>query len=398
MFTGKSASSRFRRPRKARHGKSLSSRKTAKVILFIMAAAALALAIQQVWQRNLLGRRPAPQPELQDLRKQAERLDVAIRETLEDLDASPIFSIQAVENREEEGRRWTFRNVTIRVTAQISLLRCNLAITKAIEAEGGHIFSGQLAPGGNRLVLELGLDDLPTHYLEINSDKNIVTTRGQLALIIDDFGAIDNQVADAIIQLPITLTVAVIPGHPVSRQIAQRAAQAGHEVFVHLPMEPREGTVDEPNPILVDLPEDEIRRRVRWALDEIPQATGVNNHMGSLATENEKVMRTVLEEIKAKGKYFVDSRTSAQSVALDVARQVGLPCVKSSGFLDYVDQGADITKSLEALAQKALQDGSAIGIGHVKANTLRVLKGMIPQLEKRGLRFVPVSRLLALAP
>jgi polysaccharide deacetylase 2 family uncharacterized protein YibQ len=363
-----------------------------------MVMAVLALAIQQVWQKNLLGRRPAPGPEMLDARALSDRLDVAIRQTLEDMGASPIFAIQAVENREEQGRRWTYRTVTVRVAAQIPLLRCNLAISKSVEAEGGHIISGQMAPSGNRLVLELGVDDLTTHHLEINSDKNIITTKGLLALIIDDFGAIDNQVAADIIQLPIPLAVAVIPGHPVSRQIAQQAVQGGHEVFVHLPMEPREGKVDEPNPILVTLTEDEIRRRVRWALDELPQATGVNNHMGSLATENEKIMRIVLGEIKAKDKYFVDSRTSAQSVAFDVARQIGLPCLKSSGFLDYVDQGAEIAKSLEALAQKALQDGSAVGIGHVKANTFRVLKTMIPQLEKQGLRFVPVSRLLDIGP
>jgi polysaccharide deacetylase 2 family uncharacterized protein YibQ len=401
MTTIPSGSSRFRKPRSIRQKARRMRRPSFSVgriwrrrLLIILAGLVVLVGLHQVWQREYLTRLFRRPQTIEDLIPQCDRLDAAVRLSLDELGAAPIFVLQSQEDLEESGRKWRFRHLTVRVTSQISLLACNLAITRAAEAVGGRVFAGEQSPSGDRLALELGLQDLRTHQLELVTDVNIAPTKGRLALIIDDFGAINNQVADDILKLPIALTVAVIPGHPTSQQIAQRAAAAGHEVFLHLPMQPKEGEVGEENAILTDLNEDEIRQRVRWALAQIPQASGVNNHMGSLATEDEKVMRAVLEEIKKAGKFFVDSRTSPQSVAPQVAQKIGLRCDRSDGFLDDQDDGAEIEKKLGALAEKALGQGTAIGIGHIKANTLETLKRMIPQLERKGVQFVHVSRLL----
>ncbi len=371
-------------------------RKFLRWALIAIVVLAVAVSLHQVWQRGVLtGLFQRAQP-VEDLTGRCDRLDEAIRLALDDLGASPIFILQAEEDHEDENRRWRFRRLTVRVTDQISLLHGNLAITRAVQSAGGQVLSGEQSPGGGRLTLEIGLDDVITHRLELLSDRTIAPTRGRLALIIDDFGAIDNQAAEDILELPITLTAAVIPGHPSSGRMAQKARGAGHEVFVHLPMQPRDGQTGEENTILVDLDGDEIRRRVRWALNEIPEAVGVNNHMGSLATEDKKVMRAVLEEIKSAGLFFVDSRTSSASVVCEVAEEIGVTCIKSESFLDYQDEGAEIKVQLQKLADQALQEGTAVGIGHVKANTLGVLKEMIPRLEKDGIRFCRVSRILAL--
>jgi polysaccharide deacetylase 2 family uncharacterized protein YibQ len=401
MSTNASGSSRFRRPRsmrrKARPRRRQPSVFRRKFFRWLLIAAIILVAVvglHQMWQRGYLAglfRRAQP---VEDLTDRCDRLDAAIRLSLDDLGASPIFILQSQEDREEETRRWRFRRLTVRVTDQISLLHCNLAITRAVEETGGQVLSGEQSPGGDRLTLEVGLEGVPTHRLELISDRTIAPTKGRLALIIDDFGAIDNQVAEDILELPVVLTAAIIPGHPSSGRVAQKAHQAGHDVLVHLPMQPKEGQTGEENTILVDLPEDEIRRRVRWALNEIPGAVGVNNHMGSLATENEKVMRTVLEEVKEAGLFFVDSRTSSASVACQVAAEVDVTCIRSEGFLDYQDEGAEIKGQLEKLADQALQKGTAVGIGHVKANTLGALQEMIPRLEKNGVRFCRVSRVL----
>jgi len=387
------------RPAEARTVKGLPSgfgRKFLRWALIAIVILAAVVGLHQVWQRGYLaGLFQRAQP-IEDLTGRCDRLDEAIRLALDDLGASPLFILQAEENLEEDNRRWRFRRLTVRVTDQISLLHANLAITRAVQSAGGLVLSGEQSPGGDRLTLEVGLDEVITHRLELLSDRTIAPTRGRLALIIDDFGAIDNQAAVDILELPVTLTAAVIPGHPSSRPMAQKAREAGHEVFVHLPMQPRDGQTGEKNPIQVDLDEDEIRRRVRWALNEIPEAGGVNNHMGSLATEDKKVMRAVLEEIKSAGLFFVDSRTSSASVACEVAAEVGVICIKSESFLDYQDEGAEIKEQLQKLADQALQEGTAVGIGHVKANTLGVLQEMIPRLEKDGIRFCRVSRILAL--
>jgi len=364
----------------------------AVIVMVILAAA---IGLHQVWQRDLLAglfRRARP---VEDLTERCDVLDEALRRSLDELGVSPVFILQEDEDREEENRRWHYRRLTVRVTNQISLLRCNLAVTLAARELGGDVLSGEQSPTGDRLTLEIGLEGLITHRLEFFSDHAISPTQGRLALIIDDFGAIDNQTAADILALPVTLTAAVIPGHPSSRSVAQRAREAGHDVFVHLPMQPHDGETGEQNPIRVDLEEKEIRRRVRWALNEIPGPVGVNNHMGSLATENEKVMRAVLEEIKSADLFFVDSRTSSASVACQVAEEVGVVCIKNESFLDYQDDDADIEEQLEKLAEQALEQGTAVGIGHVKASTYGVIKEMIPRLEKKGVRFCGVSRVLA---
>jgi|GEM_PF-354370 len=373
-----------------------SGRRILRWAVIVIIILAVVIGLHQAWQRGLLTvlfRRAQP---VEDLTERCDRLDEAVRRSLDELGVSPVFILQEEEDREEETRRWRFRRLTVRVTDQIPLLRCNLAVTRAARVLGGEVLSGEQSPAGDRLTLELGLEGLITHRLELFSDRSIAPTQGRLALIIDDFGAIDNQAAADILALPVTLTAAVIPGHPSSQTVARKAGEAGHEVFVHLPMQPRDGETGEQNPIQVDLDEDEIRRRVRWALNEIPGASGVNNHMGSLATENEKVMRAVLEEIKSAGLFFVDSRTSSASVACRVAEEVGIVCVKSESFLDYQDEDANIEEELEKLADKALQEGTAVGIGHVKASTYGVLKEMIPRLENKGIRFCGVSRVLAL--
>lgn len=395
MSTRPHSSSRFRAPRRMKR-KSRPVKRTTKVIFLILVVIVAALIIRHLWPVYVGQRLPQAPPEEKDLHPPADRVNQALMEALEALGASPLVVTKTETELEEEGRQWCFRQLTIRVAAQISLSRCNLAVTRAIQEVGGQVLNAEQGGQANRLIMELGIGDVRTHHLEIISDQNITPTQGRLAIIIDDFGAINNQVAEDFIQLSIPLTVAVIPGHETSQKIAHEATAAGHEVFVHLPMEPKEEAMEEENAILVDLPEEEIRRRVRWALTEIPEAVGVNNHMGSLATEDEKVMRAVLREIKASDKFFVDSRTSSQSVAPEVAEELHLPCIKSDGFLDSKDDQAEIKNRLDSLADRALQEGWAIGIGHIRANTLKALKEMIPRLEKKGVRFVHASRALQL--
>lgn len=385
--------SRFRVPRRIRRRPQITKR-VIKILAMILLLVVVILGGHYLWQGYLHKLLFPPPQEMKDYLQLSDLVDVTLKEALDELGASPFFITRNVTEKEEKGKRWRFRQLSVRVTAQISPLRCNLAISKAIQRAGGQVLSVEQSRQGNRLTMKLGVEGLLTHLLDLISDQDIQPTLGRLAIIIDDFGAINNQVAHSILQLPISLTAAVIPGHPSSQQFSRQAIEAGHEVFVHLPMQPKEGELGEENGILVDLPEEEIRRRVRWALAELPEAVGVNNHMGSLATENEKVMEVVLQEIKAAGKYFVDSRTSSQSVALDVAKKLSMSCAKSDAYLDDQDDSAVIKKRLAMLADQALREGSAIGIGHIRINTLQALEDINPRLERIGVRFVHVSRVL----
>ncbi|MCK4596917.1 hypothetical protein KAU04_02720, partial [bacterium] len=163
--------------------------------------AVIAVGMQQLWREGSLQRLFSRPQEVKDHLQLSDRVDRALREALDDLGTSPIFVIQDQKDIEEGGNRWRFRQLTVRVTSQISLLLCNLTITRVVQETGGQVLSVVQGRSGDRLTMELGMEGLRSHLVELISDKNIPPTQGRLSIIIDDFGAIDNQVANSFIQL-----------------------------------------------------------------------------------------------------------------------------------------------------------------------------------------------------
>lgn len=224
---------------------------------------------------------------------------------------------------------------------------------------------------------------------------------GRVAIVIDDLaGPAEKTGAEALFHLGFPVTVAVLPHYPSSWQLAKRAHRAGMEVLVHMPMEP-EGKVPPAalgrGALLTTLPASEIKERVRRAIDSVPYAAGMNNHMGSRATADRRVMRAVMEVLKERGMFFVDSRTTGHSVALEVAREVGVPCLQSDFFLDDVEDEDYIRKRLYDVAARARARGRATAIGHVGhavADTVAVMEAMKEELKLQGIKFVHVSELI----
>ncbi len=215
---------------------------------------------------------------------------------------------------------------------------------------------------------------------------------GVIALIIDDFGYRNDEVSDGFINLDADLTFAIIPGHRYSRLFAEKAASAGKEVIVHMPMESRTPTHGEEEFVLLtSMTSAEIERRVESAFSQLPQTVGMNNHQGSRATEDKRVMHVVASTLKREGKYFVDSRTTRNTVAEETMRVVGVPVARRNVFLDNEFDSALINEQLDQLISIVRKRGMAIGIGHAKPTTLQVLKDRIPELKKAGFRFEFVS-------
>lgn len=218
--------------------------------------------------------------------------------------------------------------------------------------------------------------------------------RARLAIVIDDWGY-DWQAADAFFSLDAPLTVAVIPFLPYTRRQALEARQRGFEVLVHLPMQPQDPRVDPgPNAITTDLPDDEIRRRVERAIDAVPGAVGVSNHMGSRATADRRVMEQVLAAVARRGLFFLDSHTTPASVVGAVARDFGMPWAQNNLFLDGQHDVLAVRKRLELGARRALARGHAIVIGHVRPATAAAVASVLPELRRQGIEVVPVSALL----
>ncbi len=217
---------------------------------------------------------------------------------------------------------------------------------------------------------------------------------GNLALLIDDFGY-SSETISSFAAMPRPVTFAVLPYRPHSGEAASRALSAGHQVMLHLPMEPLTASEQsEASTITVAMSDQEIRDMVAKAIKAVPGIIGVNNHQGSKATGDRRVMKAVLGVLKANNLFFVDSRTSGQSIAADAARQAGVRTGSNRIFLDGRNEVDYIKGQLRTAARLAIRDGNAIAIGHARPATAIAVRGMIPELEAMGVKFVFVSQLV----
>ena len=220
-----------------------------------------------------------------------------------------------------------------------------------------------------------------------------------LAIVIDDLGGSVKR-ATRLISLDAPITLAIIPHLRNSREVAEAAHSAGREVILHVPMEPKDMVKNDPGKgaLLTTMTEDEVTRVLKGDLDAVPHVSGVNNHMGSRFTENVLLMTAVLTELKGRGKYFLDSRTTGSSVALKVAREVGVGWAGRSVFLDNERDEDTIKAQLMKTVAIAKKRGEAIAIGHPYPETLAVLEEVVPGLAAYGVEVVTLSRLVRGAP
>ncbi|MBS4189656.1 divergent polysaccharide deacetylase family protein [Bacillus sp. FJAT-49705] len=219
----------------------------------------------------------------------------------------------------------------------------------------------------------------------------------ELAIVIDDLGN-NMKGTEEILKLPITLTAAIMPFMSTSKEDAEMAFKYGHDILVHLPMEPKKGKASwlGPGAITTDLSDEEIRRRVEAAIKDIPHAIGMNHHMGSKATEDERVMRIVLEVCQENGLFYLDSKTTGKSVVGKLASEMGIPYLENNLFFDDIYTTQHISKQANILAKKLDSSDRLIAIGHVGVTgpmMVDVLQQYIP-LYKNKANIVPLSDLI----
>lgn len=215
----------------------------------------------------------------------------------------------------------------------------------------------------------------------------------KIALIVDDCGQWVG-IERGYIALPVPLTLSVLPHVHAGAQIAQEAHDAGKGVMLHLPMETLSGVYPGPGEVKTSMTDAEIAAQVQDDLAQVPLAQGVNNHEGSKASADPRVMRDVMQVLSQHGGlFFIDSRTNAASVGAQEASAAGVANASRDVFLDN-RENVDYTEGqLRQAAAIALRTGSAIAIGHPRATTLEAVRAMIPQLQAQGITFVLVSSL-----
>lgn len=219
--------------------------------------------------------------------------------------------------------------------------------------------------------------------------------RPMIAIVIDDLG-LNRRRAYKTIALPAPLTLAFMTYADGLDGMAAAAHDAGHELMLHVPMQPRSRNYDPgPNVLDANLPAAEIMRRLRWGLGRFNGFVGVNNHMGSRFTSSPEGMATVMRELRARGLLFLDSMTAASSVGSQAARQAGVPFAERDVFIDNDPNDANtIRAQLAKLEAVAKRRGYAVGIGHPHKETLRVLAEWLPEARRRGIALVPISAIV----
>ena len=216
----------------------------------------------------------------------------------------------------------------------------------------------------------------------------------KIAIVIDDLG--NNRTRfRKVAALPGSLTLSFLTYAEAIDELAEEARAAGHEVMLHVPMEPQGGSPDEPGLLSSALPVAELDRRIERALSRLPLAAGINNHMGSRFTEDREKMRRVLSVVRSKGLFFLDSKTSPNSAGLSVARELGVPSIARDVFLDHEIDGQAIRRQLKLLEKVAQERGYAVAIGHPHAATIDALREWLPTLPGKHLTITPLSDIIA---
>ena len=246
-------------------------------------------------------------------------------------------------------------------------------------------------------ITKFGLEN--PQFIEIPSNQ--ITRRKlfgpRVAIIIDDVG-FEKEPADEILKIPAQLTWAILPFGPYSREYLQNAKRHHLEVILHLPLEPI-NNLQNPGPGLI---------RKKWTprrmvqqleadLKEVPGVVGINNHMGSAGTQNDQLMGVIMQEIKQRGMYFVDSMTIDKSVASKYAELFQVPFGERKVFIDNDNDQESQEVELRNLIKQALKDGSAIGITHARPGRAKAIMEMLPEFRKAGVQIVPASEIVSVA-
>ncbi len=294
------------------------------------------------------------------------------------------------------------RSWRLRFPPGFPLVRANAEITSLVRKSGGEVYDAyEDSVKKNTVQMLIGIGRRITDRMTLSIDAKLVN-RGRIAIVIDDFGYRQFEAAQQFAKIPQTITFAILPHHPNSALIGELANTAGHDVIVHLPIEHKRlepavrAAKSEPEPTTVSTSQsnEQIRRLTAEALDDVPRAIGANNHMGSLGTEDQRLMEAVLSVCRDRDLLFLDSRTTVRTVAESVAKRMGVRTASRSAFLDNDRSQASVEAGLRALPKLVEGRSSVVAIGHDRPETLAALLVVLPELEAQGYRFVGISEVV----
>jgi polysaccharide deacetylase 2 family uncharacterized protein YibQ len=305
--------------------------------------------------------------------------------------------LQESSSRKMGGLTWKQSSLKVQVLRSRSFSSIEGDFKRSLSTLG-EIVSIQSSKTAGSLQLEIKVLNRVTHQLTFV--PSIPPTlkaalHPKIAIVIDDLGSKD-KISQELLRWDLPITFAILPFTPFSKRLAGEAHRKGKEVILHLPMEPRGYPQIRPGEgvLLQEMDEGRLLRQLSKDIEAVPYITGVSNHMGSRLMEDPEKMKIVFSELKKRGLFFLDSRTTAQTTGLQVAQSVGLKAIERSVFIDHSSTEEDIKEQLEQLIQVSLSRGKAVGIGHPHPSTIKSIKEMIPKMKEKGIEIVPLSAVM----
>ena len=275
-------------------------------------------------------------------------------------------------HRARSKREGFLTETSVRVPRDLPLAVCNLEVVREAGQIGGAVLSAVEARDGLSLIVQAGLGGSATDRIVLETDPNAARPAGAVALIVCGTQGQGEQALNGFCDLEQMITLALPPGQ--EGRVSARALANGHGVMIHLPMGAESGRWG---------------AVLRQAMDRVPDAAGVINDLaGGRVTEDERAMAALMSEVRRRGLFFVDSRASASSVAYRTALKMRVRSGESVLRIDEEDGVDAIQEALRRLADLSASEGRAIGVGYARPNTLTALRGTLPGLERRGVRFV----------
>ncbi|AXT38143.1 divergent polysaccharide deacetylase family protein [Alteromonas sp. BL110] len=223
-----------------------------------------------------------------------------------------------------------------------------------------------------------------------------VNAKSDIIIILDDLGYRPSDVAA--FSLPKEITFSILPQTPLASDIAHRAEQEGRAVMLHMPMQAQNGKNMGPLGLTTDMFAGAITHNLRKAMKSVPNAVGVNNHMGSAFTGQQESMEALLKEVKRQGLFFVDSRTTVLTKGEEIAERLGVPSTSRQVFLDHKLEPAFLLKQFNHMKRIAKKNGHVVVIGHPHPETVDFLNTHLPALEKEGFTLTSVADYFSHAP
>ncbi len=321
--------------------------------------------------------------------------------------AIPDDHIRLKQSQRNAGQiKWDFSSIAVTLPPDINFNQVKNAFKRGFSIFKNPLFKDLKFhfsdTGDNCLKIDVSVQRLKTHELifcyPVSASEQLTSPKKEylVAIVIDDLGK-DYKAFKKLLALNIPLTYSVLPFHQHSSRIANEAHKNNREVILHLPLEPWNSSNHTINhgTLLTSMKKDQLLSQLERNIDAVSHITGVGNHMGSVFTENQDKMEIVLEKLKEKGLFFLDSRTSNKTVGYALAREMGIKTAQRDLFIDNSREPLLIDKQLQKLPSLVKKNGGhAIAIGHPHNATIDGIERNIPFLKEQGITIVPLSQLV----